>query len=69
VGSVGAFGGDAGEKPLEIGPGGEAAPQPAAKEAVEDGTARAGFDVVDEEPVFLAEGAGSINRQNSKRSV
>ena len=45
VRSMGAFGGDAGEEPVEVGPGVEAAPQAAAEEAVKASTARAGFDV------------------------
>ena len=38
---MGAFGGDAGEEPVEVSPRVEAAPQAAADQAVKDGTARA----------------------------
>ena len=47
--SVGAVGGDAGEEPVEIGPRVEATPQAAAEETVKDRSARAGFDVADEQ--------------------
>jgi hypothetical protein len=54
---MGAFGGDAGEEPMEVGPRVEAAPQAAADKAVEDGRAGTSFDIADEQPVFLAKGA------------
>ncbi len=39
---------------MEVGPGGEPAPQASANQAVKDGAARADFDIDDEQPVLFA---------------